>query len=533
MLFSVNQRPTETRTRFRQGRLREMQSMARSRGGRCLSARYANAQTKLLWQCGKGHKWRAVPNSIQQGTWCPYCAGRARGSIQEMRQLARSRGGRCLSSGYRGRFVKLRWRCGKGHEWDATPDSLLNAGSWCPHCAGRMRLDLREMKALARKRGGKCLSKEYVNSDTPLVWQCARGHTWRTRPYHVKAGHWCKRCAAMDKWPARLDRMRRLAEKRGGKCLSKQYQGPDLKLEWECAQGHRWLATPEVIQAGIWCPHCAGGISEEMCRVYFEHIFGRRFPKGRPGWLRSESGNQMELDGYCESLRLAFEHHGTQHSKRIAHFERARTLEQQKDADKRKRNLCRRHGVTLIEIPALFKSTRLADLGAHILKECRQKRTDLPIRRTTFANVDTSRAYTSNAARKLEECRDVARSHAGLCVSQTYVNAWHKLTWQCSKGHTWRALPGNVLRGSWCPECGHKFRGDKQRLTIAAMQIEARKRGGKCLSTEYVDCEAKLRWHCAHGHEWEAIPNSVRRGSWCPVCARKQAWASGRARCRK
>src|SRR2546421_12462666 len=46
--------------------------------------------------------------------------------------------------------------------------------------------------------------------------------------------------------------------------------------------------------------------------------------------------------------------------------------------------------------------------------------------------------------------------------------------------------------------------------TIKDMQIIAMKRGGKCLSLEYVNSQTKLLWECKVGHRWEAIPNNIR-----------------------
>ncbi len=56
--------------------IEEMRSIAEERGGKCLSNFYVNSQTKLLWECLKGHQWEATPNGIKSGTWCPYCACR-------------------------------------------------------------------------------------------------------------------------------------------------------------------------------------------------------------------------------------------------------------------------------------------------------------------------------------------------------------------------------------------------------------------------------------------------------------------------
>lgn len=45
-------------------------------------------------------------------TWCPKCAGVNKGTIEEMREFAKSHGGECLSKEYLGAKEPLKWRCG-------------------------------------------------------------------------------------------------------------------------------------------------------------------------------------------------------------------------------------------------------------------------------------------------------------------------------------------------------------------------------------------------------------------------------------
>ncbi|MBN1363564.1 MAG: hypothetical protein JW976_02035 [Syntrophaceae bacterium] len=151
-------------------------------------------------------------------------------TIEEMSQLAEKRGGKCLSKTYVNSHTKLKWQCAKGHEWEAIPHHVKR-GHWCSKCAASeigksQRLTIEEMRYLAAKRGGKCLSKTYVNSGTKLKWQCKEGHKWEARPYSIKQGHWCSKCADFESGKSRrltIDEMRQIAEKRGGKCLSKTY----------------------------------------------------------------------------------------------------------------------------------------------------------------------------------------------------------------------------------------------------------------------------------------------------------------------
>jgi hypothetical protein len=274
----------------------KMQRIAHARGGKCLSSEYKNNHTKLRWQCKAGHEWEAVPNGVAprknyKGSWCPVCAGRLSkdGMLQQLIELAISRDGMLLSKKYRNARTHVRWRCVKGHEWKALPDSVKR-GSWCPVCGGRFPLTLAQMRSLAGRFGGKCLSKSYVNSSTHLSWKCADGHEWRAKPDHVIQGHWC--------------------------------------------------------------PICASGISERICRALLERLTGYKFPKARPKWLTNGRGNQMELDGYSADQKLAFEYQGHQHFKFVSVFHgHDADFERRQDDDERKRRLCRQHGIKLMEIP--------------------------------------------------------------------------------------------------------------------------------------------------------------------------------------
>lgn len=53
--------------------IEEMRNIANSRQGKCLSTTYTNARTNILWKCSDGHTWAATPDNVKRGTWCPYC----------------------------------------------------------------------------------------------------------------------------------------------------------------------------------------------------------------------------------------------------------------------------------------------------------------------------------------------------------------------------------------------------------------------------------------------------------------------------
>jgi hypothetical protein len=235
-----------------------MTLLASGRGGRCISTLYISSVTPLLWRCAKGHEWMAVPASIRKGSWCPACAGVKRGTIQEMREIAESRGGICVSELYVNTATKLCWRCRSGHEWNASP-LHIKRGHWCPVCARVARLTLQEMNRIAAGKSGQCLSAEYLGSAKPLRWRCAVGHQWNARPASIKSGVWCPYCARNRE--LELEQMREIAGERAGQCLSATYKNSRTPLLWECRKHHRWKAPPAKVKGGTrrkgsWCPEC-------------------------------------------------------------------------------------------------------------------------------------------------------------------------------------------------------------------------------------------------------------------------------------
>ena len=80
-------------------------------------------------------------------------------SIEDMQKLAESKGGKCLSKKYVNNETKLKWQCKEGHIWETTPSKIINSGRWCHICAGNLPLTIEEMHEIARERRGLCLSE--------------------------------------------------------------------------------------------------------------------------------------------------------------------------------------------------------------------------------------------------------------------------------------------------------------------------------------------------------------------------------------
>jgi hypothetical protein len=198
--------------------LQRAKEHALAKGGLCLSDDYKNNHTKLLWQCSEGHEpWLAATDKIFLGRWCPKCANQKtserfikKDAIQVAQAHAHSKGGQCLSTAYVNANEKLTWHCGCAEHstWQASYAKVILTGRWCPECAiQETRLKQVDQAGLdkaiahAASKGGKCLSTQYVNYSTKMMWQCSAGH----KPWHATSAHvlysnsWCPECAKKER----------------------------------------------------------------------------------------------------------------------------------------------------------------------------------------------------------------------------------------------------------------------------------------------------------------------------------------------
>lgn len=120
--------------------------------------------------------------------------------LDRIRPLIKSRGGTLVSKnwqGYREKYVVV---CSKKHTFEISPGKLVS-GQWCRFCMWdairekNTKHTIEEMKEVARRRKGRCLSEKYVSYKDLLEWECREGHRWKANPSNILQGKWCRLCA--------------------------------------------------------------------------------------------------------------------------------------------------------------------------------------------------------------------------------------------------------------------------------------------------------------------------------------------------
>lgn len=476
-------------------------AMARTRGGRLLPHREGE---RYRWVCAEGHAWdTAKATGVNAGTWCPECAVGSKLTRDDLVATVAKKGGTLVSTGFDGPKAMYTWRCRFGHLWEARGRGILN-GSYCPFCARVAKGTIEQLHALAAKNGGECLAERYVNNVTPVRWRCAAGHVFERAPVSVKREHWCPFCqrkGVKDIGDFLLEDIQRKAAERGGACLSRHYETVHTELRFRCQVGHEWTSTASLFVMGIWCPSCAHTAKprpENIAAVARERggkSLGTPYENART-WLQLQCGKGHRFESRWPALRAGAWCQRCEKAPReerepldlgdlIAH---ARDLggaclaRDYGGANEPHAFRCRRGHVFETPPSRLAKGTWCPECTGMSPLTLEEMRATAEHRggRCFATEVRTNRARlvftcreghawsaTGAAIRQGAWCPEClegapdegiarvsawARTRGGYCLSARYHNVAQRLRWRCAAGHTWRATEA-VARMDWCPRC--------------------------------------------------------------------------------
>lgn len=325
--------------------------------------------------------------------------------------------------------------------------------------------------------------------------------------------------------PARhvIETLQAAAIRRGGKCLSTTYVNNKTHYLWECGVcQNQWKATwNNVSSRNSWCPKCNESQREKVTRAAFCECFpGYQFDK-------DQKTIDMELDGFCPELKLAFEHDGIQHHEYTPHFHRGgvEDFHAQVMRDREKNARCIAAGITLVRVPdkkfVPLKSVR--DFVRAQLKGVRIAPKVLDD--ATFVQMalvhDPDIGYVRRA---IAYCADKwAILWSDYCPTRaTPIHV------QCDQGHMFETNFDNLERGRWCPECS-----PVKPRTADLDTEQAAHRGMICTGSHLVlGSDGKRRRHlelmCHEGHVVEMIPENIMKATHCPECWKRDRGAAKR-----
>jgi ribosomal protein S18 len=281
-------------------------------GTTLLSLDYKSNKAKLNFMCPKGHKYSMSFDSFQQGHGCPKCAGNAKPTYKEVKQLVEAGGTKLLSIEYKNSKTKLDLMCPEGHEYPMTFNDFKNSGHRCPLCAGNIKFTFEEVKAFVEIDSTTLRSTEYKNNKTLLNFICPKGHEYSNTLDNFKnKGQRCPKCSAKrtgKKLSLDFSEVKVFVEAAGTTLRFSEYVNNRTPLELVCPKGHEYSATFDNFKyKNSRCPFCSGGSVSKISQVWLDqkdklHLF----PLFREHPL-VVNGKKYKVDGFDPLTRTIYE----------------------------------------------------------------------------------------------------------------------------------------------------------------------------------------------------------------------------------
>ncbi len=234
---------------------------------------HAGTDAKTWWRCEQGHEWEApVSRRTRQSSGCPVCTGRT--VLAGFNDLA-TRFPAVAAQWHptrnadltpdrvtAGSGKKVWWRCGQGHQWEATINSRTSGGNGCPvHTRQKLLAGYNDLATRfpdtakqwhPTRNGDLTPDRVLVGTNAKAWWRCELGHEWRSAVRsRTTKGYGCPVHAGRTVLAGYNDLATRFP------AIAKQWHptrnadrtpdqvtaGHHTKVWWKCPSGHEWQAA--------------------------------------------------------------------------------------------------------------------------------------------------------------------------------------------------------------------------------------------------------------------------------------------------
>ncbi len=431
----------------------------------------SGSSKKLGWVCKNKHRWNAPPYSRAKGIGCPYCSGflaipgetDLKTTHPKVAKLAFEWDPRTIKAGSN---KKLKWKCKKGHIWEASVYSIALVGNGCSVCSGHKVLSgFNDLSTTHPHLVEEIVSGDPTTvssgSEKKFIWRCEVGHTFESMVIaRVKStGSGCPFCSGVKILQGFNDLATlnpQLASEADHWDPKTVMAGTHTKKKWKCALGHKWLASVASRNSGSGCPQCSG-------RIVIEDLndLKTKFPEvaaEADGWNPSQV---MSSSGKKMSWKCSLGHTWT----------------------------------------AKVYSRTTGENGCPICSN-----------QTTIPGVNDLGTTDPELAAEADGWDPIIYTRG----SNKTVN------WQCSLGHTWKtSIAHRAKDETGCPFCS----GSKVWIgfnDLRTVHPELAKQALGWDPTKYTAASGKkVKWICSEGHTWITSISSRSTGNktGCPSCS--------------
>lgn len=308
-----------------------------------------------------------------------------------------------------------------------------------------------------------------------LVKGIACGHKFKTRLDNIKSGQGCRKCAGLktsERQRTPLNLLHVEIKKLGYIPLFTKFKTTRERLLVSCKDGHPpfYAILHQLRTKRKGCPYCKFK-GENLIRGYVEFILKQTSRKVLVRDKKFKAFRWLELDIFFDTLKVAFEYQGHQHTEYPNRFDKSKvTYYQRIQRDKAKRKWCKENQILLIEI---HEKMNIDDIPNHIRNAFQNglhTHPQLAHYLDAFKKTKID-GFPLDSSMLKKICHEAGR-RKGKCLAIVWHGVMRKYPFRCNVcGYEWETTGNKIFQGSWCPQCANRNRNKKNRKPIIQLSL--------------------------------------------------------------
>ena len=442
---------------------------------------------RAWWKCQKGHEWQAIIGNRIKGHGCPYCSGR--NAVKGKNDLFTLNPTLAKEWDYEKNTTltpsqvtfssgkKVWWKCGKGHEWQASIANR-NKGTNCPMCTSERHTSFPEYALLyyLKKYGLDAI------------------HSHKAKGYELDI----------------YIPSKKIAIEYDGYFWHKNKEKKDLEKNRKCEKDGITLYR----------------IREELPPLndssidYIVQDNKRDLEQLLKKVLTKITGNDLEINLkkdniFIEDLRVCTE---KENSLLLFNLEVAKEWNYERNGQLKPEQVAANSNKMVWWVCKKgheWQNTINNRNRGRNCPFCANKKILPGFNDLLTANPTLAKEWNY-------------QKNNGLTPMDVIPNTPKKVWWKCQKEHEWNATVNSRTQGNGCPYCSGRYiiKGENDLRTVnpvLANEWHYEKNNELTPMDVRPGSNKKVWWKCAQGHEWQADISHRNSGSGCPYCAGQKA----------
>ncbi|MBR3536347.1 MAG: zinc-ribbon domain-containing protein [Oscillospiraceae bacterium] len=326
-----------------------------------------------------------------------------------------------------------------------------------------------------------------AGSNKKVWWKCNKGHEWEAQIAKRAIGRGCPVCSNKKvlkgvndietTHPSLLLEWNYQRNNKLGIFPTEVTSGSSKKVWWKCNKGHEWEAQIKNKNIGRGCPVCSGRIPEPSVSDLF--TINPKLVNEEWDYEKNDENGIKPTEISCGSGKKVYWKCSKGHEWLAS--------------------ICKRIGGQGCPICSNHK----------VLKGYN----DLA---TVYPQLLTEWNYVNN-------------EKIGIRPTEVTAGSEKIVWWNCPKGHTWKSMIANRVKGHGCTICAGKtiVKGINDLATTNTELLKEWNYEKNDILEIYPTnvssgSNKKVWWKCSEGHVWQNLISHRVRGRGCPICSNKQ-----------